>query len=168
MLSRIWVYPDGSEPHNWTLLKGSHCVVLSLIRVEPYLHCASLLGRIPPWTIQSVSILPAIVYTCRENHPHNPNVEHWYRTEPSRSLHCNMTPFVWNVRSLANSHNPELCGLMGNSQHPATMTPISVPPGERYSTQGGSSVAWTIQLRNITHASSPNISYVRYITQWVS
>ena len=84
---------------------------------------------------------------------------------PSRSLHPDTTPVVWNVRSLANRQNQQLRGALGNSQLPLAKRDVSVPAGERDSSQGESSIASTIQGQNSTPSASQNNSRVADITQ---
>ena len=57
---------------------------------------------------------------------------------------------------------------LGNSQLPPAKSPVSAPAGERDTSQGGSSVASTIDGQNSTPSSSPNNSGVADITQWVT
>jgi len=87
---------------------------------------------------------------------------------PSQCPHSDMTPVVWNVRSLANRQNQQKCGPSGNSPHPAAERRVSVLAGERDSSQGGSSVASSIQGQNTTPSSSMKNSRVADITQCVS
>jgi len=76
-----------------------------------------------------------------------------------------MTPGVQNVRSLPNCQNQQKGGPWGNSQLPPTKTRVFVPPRERDTSQGGSSVPSTIQGENSTPLSSLNNSRVADITQ---
>ena len=84
--------------------------------------------------------------TCR----HYIHVEHLYRNMPSQSTHPDKTPVLRNVRCLANRQNQQKRGPSGNSQLPPPMRRVSVPAGERDSSQGGSSVRSTIQGQNST------------------
>jgi len=83
---------------------------------------------------------------------------------PSRSTHPVTSPVVRNVQSLANRQNQQKRGPLGNSQLPPAKRRVSVPAGERDSSQGGSSVASTIQGQNSTLSSSLNNSRVAEIT----
>jgi len=83
---------------------------------------------------------------------------------PSQSSHPVTSPVVRNVRSLANRQNQQKRGPSGNSQLPPAKRCISVPAGERDSSQGGSSVVSTIQGQNSTPSSSLNNSRVADIT----
>jgi hypothetical protein len=87
---------------------------------------------------------------------------------PSQSPHPDTTPVVRNVRSLANRQNPQKRGPLGNSQLPPAKRRVSVPAGERDTSQGGSSVPSTIQGQNSTPLSSLNNSRVADITQRVA
>ena len=87
---------------------------------------------------------------------------------PSQSTHPDTTPVVRNVRSLANRQNQQKRGPSGNSQLPPPKRRVSVPAGERDSSQGGSSVRSTIQGQNSTPSSSLNNSRVADITQRVT
>jgi hypothetical protein len=84
---------------------------------------------------------------------------------PSQSPHLETTAVVRNVRSLANRQNQQKRGPLGNSQLPTAKRRISVPAGERDSTQGRSSVASTIQGQNSIPSSSLNNSRVADISQ---
>jgi len=84
---------------------------------------------------------------------------------PSQSPHLDTTPVVRNVRSLANRQNQQKRGPSGNSQRPPAKRRVSVPAGERDSTQGGSSVASTIQGQNSIPSSSLDNSRVADINQ---
>jgi hypothetical protein len=86
---------------------------------------------------------------------------------PSQSPHPNTTPVVRNVRSLANRQNQK-SGPSGNSQLPPAKRRVSVPAGERDSSQQGSSVPSTIQGQNSTPSSSLDNSRVANITQRVT
>jgi hypothetical protein len=61
-----------------------------------------------------------------------------------------------------------MCGPLGNSQLSPAKTRIFVPAGERDSSQGGSSVASTIQDQNSIPSSSLNNSHIEDITQCVT
>jgi hypothetical protein len=87
---------------------------------------------------------------------------------PSQSPHPDTTPVVRNVRSLANRQNQQKRGPSGNSQLPPAKRRVSVPAGERDTSQGGSSVPSTIQGQNSTPLSSLNNSRVADITQRVA
>ena len=87
---------------------------------------------------------------------------------PSHSPHPATTPVVRNVRSLVNRQNPQKCGPSGNSQHLPAKRRVSVPAGERDSSQGGSSVPSTSQGQNSTPSSSLNNSRLADITQRVT
>jgi len=87
---------------------------------------------------------------------------------PSQSPHPVTPPVVRNVRSLANRQNQQKCRPSGNSQHPPAKRPVSVLAGKRDSSQGGSSVASTIQRQYYTPSSSLNNSRVADITKLVT
>jgi len=87
---------------------------------------------------------------------------------PSQSPHPDTTPVVRNVRSLSNRQNQQKHGHSGNSQLPPAKRRVSVPAGERDSSQGGSFVSSTIQGQNSTPSSSLNNSRVADITQRVA
>jgi hypothetical protein len=87
---------------------------------------------------------------------------------PSQSPHPDMTPVVRNVRSLANRQNQQKRGPSGNSQLPPAKSRVSVPAGERDTSQGRSFVPSTIQGQNSTPSSSLNNSRVAAITQLVA
>ena len=61
-----------------------------------------------------------------------------------------MTPAVRSVCKLANCQNEQQHGPSGNSQLPPAKRRVTVLAGERDSSQGGSSVASTIQGQNST------------------
>jgi len=84
---------------------------------------------------------------------------------PSQSPHLDTTPVVRNVRSLATCQNQQKRGPLGNSQLPPAKRRVSIPAGERDSSQGGSSVASTIQCQNFIPSSSLNNSRIADITQ---
>jgi len=86
----------------------------------------------------------------------------------SQSPHPNITQVVQNIRSIAHCQKQSKCGLWGTSQLPCTKRPVSIPAGERNSSQGGSSVASTIQGQNSTPSSSLNISRVADSTEYMS
>jgi hypothetical protein len=87
---------------------------------------------------------------------------------PSPSPHPDTTPVVRNVRSLSNRQNQQKRGPSGNSQLPPAKRCVSVPVGERDSSQGGSFVPSTIQGQNSTPSSLLNNSHVADITQRVA
>jgi len=168
MLSVIWVQSDGSLPHNWMIFKESCPRVLSWFAVLCGVHCASLFCWIPPWSLKWEYTSPAVAFAWRENYSYILNVKHLYRTMSSQSLHPDMTPDVGNFRSLANRPNQQQPGPSGNSQLPPAKRHVSVPAVERDSSQGGSSVASTIQGQNSTPSSLLNDSYIADITQRVT
>jgi hypothetical protein len=84
---------------------------------------------------------------------------------PSQSPHPDMTPVERNVRSLANSQNQQKRGPSGNSQLPPANRPVSMPAGDRDTSQGGSCVPSAIKGQKSTHLSSLNNSRVADITQ---
>jgi len=86
----------------------------------------------------------------------------------SQSPHPITTPVVRNVQSLATHQNQQKHGPSGNSQLPPAKTHVSVPAGERDTSQGGCSVPSTIQSQNSTPLSSLNNSRVADITQHVA
>jgi len=85
-----------------------------------------------------------------------------------QSPHPDTPPVVRNVGSLANRQNQQKCCPSGNSQLPPAKSRVSIPPGERDSSQGGSFVSSTIQGQNSTRSSSLNNSRVADITQQVT
>jgi hypothetical protein len=87
---------------------------------------------------------------------------------PSQSPDPDTTPVVRNVRSLANRQNPHQRGPSGNSQLPPAKGHVSVPAGERDTSQGRSFVSSTIQGQNSTPSSSLNNSCVAEIAQRVT
>jgi len=95
-------------------------------------------------------------------------MEHQYRTMPSQSPHLDMTLVVRHVRSLDNRQNQQKRGPSGNSQLPPAKRRVSVPAGKRDSTQGGSSVASTIQGQYSIPSSSLNNSRIADISQRVT
>jgi len=84
---------------------------------------------------------------------------------PSQSPHTDITPVIRNVGGLANLQNQQMREPLGNSQLPPAKRCVSVPAGERDSSQGGSSVPSTIQGQNSTPSSSLNNSRVADISQ---
>jgi hypothetical protein len=86
----------------------------------------------------------------------------------SQSPHCVTPPVVRNVQTFSNRQNPQKRWPSGNSQLPPAERRVSVPPGERDSSQGESSIASTIHGQNSTPASSLNNSGVADITQPVT
>jgi len=87
---------------------------------------------------------------------------------PSQRPHPDTTRVVRNVRSLANGHNQQKRGPAGKYQLPPAKRRVSVPAGERDSSQEGSFVPSTIQYQNSTPSSSLNNSCVADITQRVA
>ena len=87
---------------------------------------------------------------------------------PPQSPHLDTTLVVRNARSRANRQNQQKRGPSGNSQLPPAKRRIPVPAGERDSTQGGSSIASTIQGQNSIPSSSLNNSRVADINQCVT
>jgi hypothetical protein len=87
---------------------------------------------------------------------------------PSQSPHPDTTPVVRNVQSLANRQNQPMGEPSGNSQLPPAMRRVSVPAGERDSSQGGGFVLSTIQGQNSSPSSSLNNARVADITQCVT
>jgi hypothetical protein len=87
---------------------------------------------------------------------------------PSPSPHPVTPPVIRNVQCLDNRQNQQKRGPLANSQRPPAKRRVSVPAGERDSSQGGSSVASTIQGQNSTPSSSLNNSRVADITQPVT
>jgi len=83
---------------------------------------------------------------------------------PCQSTYPVTSLVVQNVRGLANHQNQQMRGPSGNSQLPPAMRRVSVPAGERDSSQGVSSVASTIQGQNSTLSSLLNNSRVADIT----
>jgi len=87
---------------------------------------------------------------------------------PSQSPHPDTTLVVQNIRSIAYRQNQRKHGPLGNSQLPPAKRRVSVPAGERDTSQGGSSVPSTIQGQNSTPLSSLNNSHVAVITPRVA
>jgi hypothetical protein len=86
----------------------------------------------------------------------------------SQRSHPDTTVVVRNVRSLANCQIQQTRGPLGNSQLPPAKRRVSIPVGERDSSQGESSVPSTIQGQNSTPSSSLNNSRVADIHQRVT
>jgi len=112
-----------------------------------------------------MSNLPAVAYACRGNYSYLLNVKLLYPTMPSQSPDPDVTPVIWNVRSLANRHNQQKSRPSGNSQLLPAKRRISILAGGRDTSQGGSSVPSTIQRQNSTLSSWMNNSRVAGITQ---
>ena len=87
---------------------------------------------------------------------------------PSQSPNPDTTPVACDVPSLANCQNQQKSGPSGNSQLPLAKIRVSVPAGERDSSQGGSFVPPPIQGQNSTSSPGLNNSRVAAITQYVS
>jgi hypothetical protein len=87
---------------------------------------------------------------------------------PSQSIHPDATPVVRNVRSLANRQNQHKRRPSGNCQLPPPRRCVSIPAGERDSSQGGSSIRSRMQGQSSTPSSSLNSSRVADITQCVT
>jgi len=87
---------------------------------------------------------------------------------PSQSRHLVTSLVVRNDRSVSNLQNQPTRGPWRNSQLPPAKRRISVPDGERDSSQGGTSVASTIQGQTSTPSSSLTNSRVADITQHVT
>jgi len=87
---------------------------------------------------------------------------------PSQNPHPDTTPVVQNGRNLTTCPTQQKRGPSGNSQLPPAKGRVSVPAGERDSSQGRSSVPSTIQSQNSTPSSSLNNSRVADITQPVT
>jgi hypothetical protein len=87
---------------------------------------------------------------------------------PSQSPHPVTSPVVRNVRSHSNRQNQQNRGPSGNCQLPPAKRRVSVMASKRDSSQGGSSVASTIQGQNSTPTSLLNNSRVADITQRVT
>jgi len=87
---------------------------------------------------------------------------------PSPSPHPDTTLVVRNVRSLVNCQNQQKRGPSANSELPPAKRRVSVPAGERDSSQGGSSVPSKIQGTNSTPSSSLNNSRIADVTQPVT
>ena len=139
--------------------KGSHPQVMSRFRVYCILHCPSLCPRIPPWSLKRS--LPHLSL-----HMHAEEIILTFLTLNiiSESPHPNMTMVVRNVRTLADRQKQQTCGPLGKSQLPPRKRLISVLAGKRDSSQGGSSIASTIQGQNYTPSSSLNNSRVADIS----
>jgi hypothetical protein len=86
----------------------------------------------------------------------------------TQSPYPDTTPVVRNIRSLANRHNEQKHCPSGNSRSPPAKRCVSVPVGERDSSQGGSSVPSTIQGQNSAPCSLLNDSCVADINQRVT
>jgi len=87
---------------------------------------------------------------------------------PSQSAPPDRTPVLRIDWSLANRQNQQMCCPSGNSQFPHAKRLMSVPAGERDTSEGGCSVPCTIQGQNSTPLSSLNNSRVANITQRVA
>jgi len=150
------------------LFKGSHPPVLSRPRVLLNLHCASLLCWIHPLPVKSECISPAVVYSCRGHCSYILHVKHLFWPMLSQSSRPDTTPVVWNIQSLGNHQNEWKHAPARNTQLPHAKRCISVPAGERDSSQGVSSVASAIQDQNSTPSSWQNNSRITDITQPVA
>jgi hypothetical protein len=150
------------------LFKGSCDRVLSGFRVQRGQHCNPLLCRTPPWSLKLESTSPVVAYPYTGTDFYILNIELVYQTMPSRSPHRDPTSDVRNVRSPSNCQNQQQHGPSGNSQLPPAKRRVSVPAGERDSSQGGSSIPSTIQGQNDTRSSSLSISCVADVTQHVT
>jgi len=87
---------------------------------------------------------------------------------PSQCPHAVTSPVVRNVRCVANRQNHQKRGPSGNSELPPAKGRIPVLAGKKDSSQGGHSVACTIQGQNSTPSSSRNNSRIGDITQHVT
>jgi len=87
---------------------------------------------------------------------------------PSQSTHPVMSPVVRNGPNLADCPNQQKCGPLGNTQLPPAKRRFSVLAGKRDSSQGGSSVASTIQGQNSTPSCLLNDSRITDFTQHVT
>jgi len=87
---------------------------------------------------------------------------------PSQRPHPVTSPVVRNVRSNSNRRIQQKSGSSGNSHHPPAKRRVSVPAGKRDSSQGGRSVASTIQGQNSTPSSLLNNSRDADITERVT
>jgi hypothetical protein len=86
----------------------------------------------------------------------------------SQSPHPDTTAVVRHIRSLVNRQNQIKRGLLGNSQLPPVKRRLSVPVGERDSSERGSSVPSTIQGQNSTPSLSLNNSRFADMNQCVT
>jgi len=86
----------------------------------------------------------------------------------SKSPHPDTTPVVRNVWSFAHHLIQQECGSLVNSQLPHVERRVCVPAVKRDTSQGGSSVASTIQGQNSTPSSSLKYSCIADITQHVT
>ena len=87
---------------------------------------------------------------------------------PSHTAHPCPTPVVQNDWILTKQQNQQNRGPSGSYQLPPASRRISVPVGERDSSQGGSSVASTMQSQNCNPSSALNNSRVADITQCIT
>jgi len=87
---------------------------------------------------------------------------------PSEIHHPDTSPVIRDVRSLVNRQNQRMRGPSGNPQLPPVKISVFVQAGKRDSSQGGSSIASTIQGQNTTPTSSQNNSRVADITKRVT
>jgi len=87
---------------------------------------------------------------------------------PSERTHPDTTQVVSDIWSFCNRQNQQKCGPLGNSHLPPAERRVSIPAGERDSSQGGSSVPSTIQAQNSTPSYVLNNSRVADITQRVT
>jgi hypothetical protein len=138
------------------------CLFMSLDRI--LLQGAVLTNLFDP--MKSTS--PAVAYGCRGCNSFLLKDEQLYRNMPSKSPDHDTTPVVRNVRSVANRQNQRKRGPSGNAQFLLAMRCVSVPAGERGSSQGGSSVPSTMHSQNSTPASLLNNSGIADITQCVT
>jgi len=118
-----------------------------------------------PWSLTLQSTLPAVAYECRDNYCCIFNVEYLYQTWRSERPRPDTSPVVQDAWSLGNLLNQPKCGHSGNSQHRLTTRRVSVLAGKRDSTQGGSSIASTIQGKNSMPSFSRNTSPVAVLTE---
>jgi len=93
------------------------------------------------------------------------DMEHLSRNMPSQSPHPDTTLVIQNVQSLANRHNHQNHGPLGNSHLPPAKSRVSVQAGQKDTSQGGSSLPSTIQGQKSTPLSSLNNSHVADIIQ---
>jgi hypothetical protein len=82
----------------------------------------------------------------------------------SQCPHPITSPVVRNISHLANRDNPQMHGPWATAQLPSAKRRLSVPVGERESSQRGSSIPSTIQDQNSTPSSSLNDSRIADIT----
>ena len=123
---------------------------------------------IPPLLLKSQSASSALVHACRGNDSYLLNVKHRYWSVSLQGPHPDKTMVAGNVRSLVHRQNQRNRGPWQDSLLCPSKRCVSVLAGVRNSSQGGCSVASTLQGHNSTSSSSLNNSYDADITHRVT